>query len=456
MPPDGPPRWMPSVTATYPEDRATDLADGPTDDASPQLTTSQPPLPIDLPEDPTSQEGSLAPDVSPEQAPKPEVTESVTADPETVEPDTAVDPQLSRAVQMLASTNRDDVVAAQNLLFEKSESALPLLREATESSDPNVVMGALETLRRLDWSERTLPMMVDVLANPGQSACWPAAIREIGLAGGPGAGGPLLQLALATESHEQRTAALDALARVPNPPRETVASLLPLLFDDGPTLEMAIIAVARAVTLHGQHDLLSSRGLGTELPPELMKQLTELPARLSTVMARGNDDRAASAAKRLAIITRQISADPLPDVKILAFTGETEDSPAAALLDGVWNTTDSKLMWRHSADQPGSIVLDLGRERTVVGVRIWNFNEPGGSHRGWKDVSVCIGSTPAELATPIATGVIPQAPGKADSPDFGTTLPVEFARGRYLRLEAQSVWRKDSYAGLTEVQVLGY
>jgi len=450
MPPDKPPRWMPAVTATYPDDRATEIADGPTDDVSPQVTASQPQPPIERPEDATPQEESSAPDDSTAQAPKPEIIE-----PKTAEPETAADPQLLQAVQMLASTNRDDVLAAQNLLFEKSEAALPLLHQATRTNDPIVVASALEVLRRLDRPERTLPMMVDVLANPEQSAHWPDAIREIGLVGGPGAAAPLLQLALAAKSPEQRTAALDAIARVPDPPRETVAALLPLLFDDGPALETALIAVARAVSIHGQHDLLSGRGLDTELSPELSKQLTELPARLSDVMV-GGDKQVASAAKRLAIVTRQVSADPLPDIKILAFTGETEDSPAAALLDGVWNTVDKTLMWRHSADQPGSIVLDLGRERTVAGVRIWNFNESGGSHRGWKDVAVCVGSTPAELATPVATGIVPQAPGKADSPDFGTTLPVEFARGRYVRLEAQSIWRKDSHVGLTEVQVLGY
>ncbi len=463
MPPDKPPRWMPAVTAAHPEDGASNIADGPTDHASPQVTTSRPPPPvptgevrdesppsIDQPEEVTPQEDSPTPDDSPGQ------TDPEIAEPETAAPETATDPQLRQAVQTLASTNQDDVLAAQNLLFEKSEAALPLLQQATRAADPIEVAGALEMLRRLDWPEKTLPMMVDVLGSPERSACWPDAIREIGLAGAPGAAAPLLQLALTAESPEQRTAALDALALVPDPPRETAAALLPLLFDDGPALGSALLAAARAVSLHGQHDLLSGRGLDAELSAELLKQLTELPARLSAVMARGDDNPAARAAKRLAIVTRQVSADPLPDVKILAFTGEMKDSPAAALLDGVWNTVDPKLMWRYTADQPGSIVLDLGRERTVAGVRIWNLNESGGGHRGWKDIAVCVGSTPAELAAPVATGIVPQAPGKANLPDFSTTLPVEFARGRYVRLEAQSVWRKDAHAGLTEVQVLGY
>ena len=106
--------------------------------------------------------------------------------------------------------------------------------------------------------------------------------------------------------------------------------------------------------------------------------------------------------------------------------------------------------------KPGLVVLDLGRECTVAGMRIWNLNEPSGTHRGWKETTIYVGSSPTPLATPAVTGIVPPAPGTANAPDYSTTIPVPFVRGRYVRLQANSVWRQDDHIGLTEVQVLGY
>ena len=465
LPPDGPPDGPPGGTAAVGtacfEEDAANVASEPSGETPVEVAADSPQPPS--PEEPEGPEEPAAPmEPAPNgehagQSPiEPEPVEPEPVEPEPIEREPVEEGRVGEAMRMLASADRSEVLAAQETLFERPQAALPLLQQATRSDDAAVVAGALEMLRRLDSPEKALPIMVDVIARPDRSAHWPDAVREIGLAGASGAGGPLLKLALAADSPEQRSAALDALARVPDPPRETVAALLPLLFTDGPHLEPALIAAARAVSIHGQHDLLSARGLGAELSPESLERLAAIPDRLSHVMADGRDARAALAAKRLAITTRHVSAAPLPDVKVLAFTGQMEDSPAAALLDGVWDTVDPTFLWRYAADRPGSIVLDLGGPRTVVGVRIWNLNEPGGMHRGWKDVAVSAGSTPAELATPLAAGIVPMAPGKADSPDFSTTLPVEFARGRYVRLEARSVWRKDAHAGLSEVQVLGY
>jgi len=286
--------------------------------------------------------------------------------------------RLRAEVQRLNSSKREDVQAAQERLFEKADAALPLLREVAGGEDPVLVRNTLEMLRLLRQPEVTLPIMVEVLRRGEQQASWPDAVREIELAGAPGAGRPLLELALSSELPEQRMAALNALAKVVDPPRETLTALLPWILRDGPELAAALSAARHAVATHGQHDLPSGRGLGVQLSSEQFEQLGALPARLSQIMAADAADppgEAAQAAKVLSIAIRQLPAEPLPGVKVLAFGAEMEPSRAAAVLDGQWNTTDTKLMWRHAVKQPGSIVFDLGGPRTVTGVRIWNLNE---------------------------------------------------------------------------------
>jgi len=367
--------------------------------------------------------------------------------------------ELRAAVERLGSEDREEVLAAQERLFERADAALPLLRESAAGEDLVLARNALETLRLLQRPEATLPIMVEVLGRPQQQASWPDAIRQIELCAAPGAGGSLLQLAMGSELPEQRAAALEVLAKAVDPPEETVTALLPLVFQDGPELAAALSATRRAVEVHGQHGLLAGRGLPAGLTAEQIEQLAALPERLAQIMSAGGANApgdAARAARMLAVAMRQVPAEPLPGVKVLAFCEELADSPAAAVVDGQWNTVDPKLMWRHSIKQQGSIVLELGQQRTIAGVRIFNLNEPEAPHRGWKEVAVSVGSTAAALSTPAATGIVPQAPGKAEGIDYSTTIPLGFVRGRYVRLQATSLWRQDTDAGLTEVQVLGF
>jgi hypothetical protein len=90
-----------------------------------------------------------------------------------------------------------------------------------------------------------------------------------------------------------------------------------------------------------------------------------------------------------------------------------------------------------------------------VGVRIWNLNEASGAQRGWKDVEIFVSDSPTE-ADSIAKGIVPPAPGAADTPDYSTLVPVPFARGRYVRLQAKKLWTTDTHTGLSEIQVLGF
>jgi hypothetical protein len=361
--------------------------------------------------------------------------------------------KLRTAVEFLSSSERGRVKEAQNLLWDEPEAAFPLLVEALQSDNKVLVANALEMLRKMTQPERTLPAMIGVLRRENQAASWPDAIREIQKVQQPGGGAPLLALAMTAPAPAQATAAFTALEGVVDPPADTILTVLPKLYQNGAELPAALGAAYHAVVTHRQFDLAARRGLDTPLTPAQAEQLAGLPARLEALIA-SDQDGVAWAARRLAVATRQLAPQAVGDVKIVRFTAEAPDSPAAALLDGVWTSNDPKTMWRHPPKVPTTIVFDLGTERTITGVRVWNENETG-VQRGWKDVEIYVSSSLSPNA-PVATGIVPQAPGLNDAPDYGCTLPVPFARGRYVKLQFLSAWRDDSLAGLSEVQFLGY
>lgn len=363
--------------------------------------------------------------------------------------------ELRAMLPQLASEDRREAAAARDRFFERADAAVAVLADAVRQGEPRAARAAVETLARLNRPRETAPLLVEVLGRAEQKALWPDAVRALEASGGEGAGGALLDLAHSTQDPEQRAAALGALARASDPPLQAAAALLPWMARDGPELPAALDAFARTVAVHRLHDVATGRGWDVELSPEARAQLDALPERLAQVMARGAGE-AAAAARRVAILTRQVPADPLSGVRVAAYSAELQESPAGAALDGQWNTTDVARMWRHPASKPGSLVLDLGQERTVCGVRIWNLNEAGAPQRGWKEAAVYVGDSPAELTVPAAAGQLPPSPGAADVPDYSVTIPVDFRRGRYVRLRALGLLGRDQTGGLTEVQVLGY
>jgi hypothetical protein len=111
--------------------------------------------------------------------------------------------------------------------------------------------------------------------------------------------------------------------------------------------------------------------------------------------------------------------------------------------------------------KPGTIILDLGSEKTVTAIRVWNYNGSGQRDRGWKEVDVFVANSRTDL-TPETSGIIPRAPGTVVAagapphPDFSIQLPVDQVQGRYVILKAKSLWVPSSFAGLAEIQVIGY
>ncbi|MDA1052345.1 MAG: discoidin domain-containing protein [Planctomycetota bacterium] len=360
-------------------------------------------------------------------------------------------------IQMLGTDRRKDVAAAQANLLKKPEIALGMLLEASENiENPILAANALEALRLLNRPDITAPAMLAVLRRTEQQQVWPAAIRELVRMQRPGAGEPLLELALSTELPEQRAAALTALSQVIDPPKQTLVAMLPLLQQDGPVLAAALRATYHAVSKHEQYDLQARRGLDVALTAEQEQQLSQRLVKLIELPA-DNEDTAEviQAAKVLAYATRQLTPQPLANVQVRYAEAQEDDGPASAVLDGVWNSVDLNTMWRHPVAKSSTIVLDLGQAQTVMGVRIWNFNQVSGTQRGWKDVEIFVSDSPTE-ADPIARGIVPPAPGAADTPDYSTLVPVPFARGRYVRLQAKKLWTSDTYTGVSEIQILGF
>lgn len=379
------------------------------------------------------------------------------------------------AMKLLGSIKPEDVRSARSRLAQDPEVAIPLLVESAQGKNQTLAVNALESLRSMNEPARVVPALVGVLANDAQAELWPVAAAELQKIAAPGAGEPLLKLALSSTSGPQRVAALSALAAVVDPPPQTVIALLPLVYQEGPELSAALAAIERAVIVHRQFDLLGRRNLDMDLTPEQEQQLNGLGTRLAAISAQpatpngappaapadpsrpAGTNPAAMAAQTLGVLTRLVVPQPLTDVKVLRATAEMPESLATAALDGVWNSVDPKTMWRHPVekDKKVTIVLDLGVERTVAGVRIWNENEVNGRHRGWKDVEVYVSNTPASL-TVVAKGIVPQAPGAADAADYGCLLSVPCVRGRYVRLECSSQWQPDGIGGVSEIQVLGF
>lgn len=372
--------------------------------------------------------------------------------------------RLGSWMKMLGSKQRSEVRAAQNQLRRDPDTAIPLLLEAVRSLDqPQLVKNTLELLRRLKRPGLAVPAMVGVLSRAGQESSWPDAVREISRLKDPGAGPLLLPLLAKAKSPAHRAAVLMALSDVIDPPPDTLPVLLETLFTDGKELEPALRAAYTAMSRHGQDDLVALRGLPAQVDQATAELLIKLPVRLVELSALSKPEQAttARAAKRLAVLIGVIEPAAFVGVQVVSSVGQYDDSPAAAVVDGKWDAETLQSGWRHPLGKPGTIILDLGSEKTVTAIRVWNYNGSGQRDRGWKEVDVFVANSRTDL-TPETSGIIPRAPGTVVAagapphPDFSIQLPVDQVQGRYVILKAKSLWVPSSFAGLAEIQVIGY
>lgn len=367
---------------------------------------------------------------------------------------------LQQSLKFLGSTESREVAAARIELAKQPDVSMPLLVEASKAADkPVQVANALSLMVALDRPTISIPAMIAVLRRPDQEKNWPDAASAIERLKRPGAGEPLLELALSVKTPEARTAALTALSKVIDPPARTLLAVLPLVSEDGPALAAALAACVHAVEIHDQYDLVARRGIEIELSADDEKRLAALPKRLQELASTGDSGPTAEAArlaKVLAMMTHLMAAEPLQDMKIVRTGAELPENKAAAVLDGVWNTIDAPSMWRYPATARGTILLDLGSERTVTGVRIWNLNDPAALTLGWKEITIFVSRDPSEVRNP-TNGIVPTAPGIANPHDYSVLVPIAFQRGRYVEISAKSLWATgEGNSGLTEIQVLGF
>jgi hypothetical protein len=364
---------------------------------------------------------------------------------------------LESQMRLLEQGDRGSVRSARESLLANTDVALPLLVEATQSDNPVLVANALEVLRHIPDTERTIPAMIAVLASAKHEKSWPEAIRVLEKLDQPGAGPALLKLALSAAEAKQRSAALTALSRVQDLPPGTLVRLLPQLEADDAALGDALRVAVKAARLHRQVDVPSRRGLDG-LTAEQDKLLTALPARLQKIVAadtkNGELGETAREAMSLGIATGILEPTVLKPIKVVRPDAETEKA-AQAVADGQWNSIDAAHMWLHSTEGRPLVVLDLGRERTVTGIRIWNYNLPGTLNRGWKDVELFVSPEPS-LLSPVARGQVPPARGEATGADYSITLAVPMVRGRYVKIEPRSTWSPDGNGGVTEIEILGF
>ena len=368
--------------------------------------------------------------------------------------------QLKSWIQLLGSAERKDVQAAQTQLLLDPDTALGMVLDALRATNsPEQATNYVETLGLLERPDIVMPEYIELLKDETREAIWPVIQQQLTAPGVAGAGEALLSLAMQAKKPEQRQAAWEALGGVADPPAGTLIVAAGVLKDaDLATVPVMLRAAAHAALIHQQQDLVARRGLPPLNAAEeaslstLLGQLDQWTAATPTTPV---PEQILPEARRLATILGRLVAPPLTGLKIARVESELTDSPAAALLDGVWNSVEPKSMWRYPIAQRGVVLIDLGQERLVTGVRIWNLNETSGAARGWKEMELFVSENPAELM-PITTAVLPTAPGIAQPTDYGTTLAVPPTRARYIRLQAKSTWTADVHSGLSEVQVLGW
>ena len=150
------------------------------------------------------------------------------------------------------------------------------------------------------------------------------------------------------------------------------------------------------------------------------------------------------------------SPQVLDGVKVLSVGAEQETSPGAKAFDGKWQGVELETMWVYpTGPNRHFIVLDLGSERTVSGVKVWNYNQQSYPQYGWKEVNIGVSNDSTDPKVD-GSGIVPMAPGTADRPDFSTIIPIPYIQGRYVRLECPTRWSNAATSGLAEIQVLGF
>lgn len=362
--------------------------------------------------------------------------------------------RLNQAAQQLVSQDETTRTTAKQQLWSHAKATAPVLLDALSENNPQLVAAAIDMLYRMR-SPQLAARLVEVLSRPDQARCWPTVVEAFQKYPLPEAAEGLLQLATSSDSAPQRQAALKALAAVPQLPEETFLKLLPLLYAEDPS-PSAFLAAGQAAWQHKHHDFMTLRTFSPDLSAQQKERLRRLPEHIDK-LTRSQNKPLAQAAGRLAAAALLKTPPALQGVQVMAVSGEQDKYPATGLLDGKWRDTEGPTQWVHQSSGPAWVVLDLGEERTVAGLKIWNFfGKEYETRRGFKDIEIMVTNDPAANETPIKA-IVPRAPQEKDEPgDFGWVIRLPFLRGRYVILRGLSTHDGRQQGGLSELQVLGF
>lgn len=265
-----------------------------------------------------------------------------------------------------------------------------------------------------------------------------------------------LEVALNSAEQAERRVALHWLATIEDPPEETFFALLPMCRGDSPLLAETCLAMDHAAWVHHQRELLAVRNpeMSAEQRAELKTFRTKLLAWATSAELAQQNPAVSSAVKRLAITVGSLQPQPLANISVFAVSGEDPNHPAEAVLDGKWPDKDEPTtQWYSPIDRPTWIVLDLGSEQPVCGVRIWNYCHNHDWGRGFQDVYVTVSENPSDFQKH-ARGFVPKGTYENTRQDFSTRIDFPLRTGRFVILRCGRSWHQAHRAGLAEVQVL--
>lgn len=136
--------------------------------------------------------------------------------------------------------------------------------------------------------------------------------------------------------------------------------------------------------------------------------------------------------------------------KTIDGSGWDESSPGSAIWVHSSNIWDGNNMW--NGDWNSWLRYDLGKTLHVMGFHAWNYNEPGWTNRGIKEVTVSA-SEDGETFTPVGDFSLLEASGKDNDKGQVFAFP-KAVNARYFKLHIKSNHRGGEQSGLAEIRFL--
>jgi hypothetical protein len=160
----------------------------------------------------------------------------------------------------------------------------------------------------------------------------------------------------------------------------------------------------------------------------------------------------------LSATVQNLQAQFIQPVAVLASTGQAVqdtlingngfDQPGVGSPDSI-HSQDNNEMWSAIGTVKADLVFDLGQTVSLTQVYIWNYNAPGATDAGMKDVEVLVAST-ANMTNAIFTAIAQIA--LAEGGQTGQVFNVVGTDVRLVKLRGVSNWGQGYTVGLAEAR----